>query len=162
MKSNKKLFLLLIFLHIWISEVAVGKTIEGVRLVMKVSELTSIDPALILAVIRTESNFMVHARSHKGAEGLMQLMPGTQRIVGVTNPYDPEQNIRGGTLYLRKMLIRFGRVRTALMAYNAGPTRVARGDIPASSYDYADKVLRYYWIYKKQLDKHYYAGRSEQ
>ncbi|MEJ2071089.1 MAG: lytic transglycosylase domain-containing protein [Syntrophobacterales bacterium] len=103
----------------------------------------SVDPSLVRAVMRHESGFNPHAVSRKGAQGLMQLMPGTADLMGVQNPFDPEQNIAGGVGYLRLCLDRFGQsVPLAVAAYNAGPARVAksqgaprssRSDIPKSS-----------------------------
>jgi membrane-bound lytic murein transglycosylase B len=91
-----------------------------------------VDPALVQAVIHAESAFNSQAVSSKGAQGLMQLMPGTAREVGVGNALDAEQNIRGGVDYLARMMsLHNGDVRLATAAYNAGPGAVRRhGGIP--------------------------------
>lgn len=86
---------------------------------------------LALALIWKESKGKAQARSHAGAKGLMQLMPKTAAALGVRNPYDPKQNLKGGLAYLGAQLKRFGQVDLALAAYNAGPTRVAKlGRVP--------------------------------
>jgi soluble lytic murein transglycosylase len=92
----------------------------------------NIAPSLIEAVISVESNWQPTAVSRKGAIGLMQLMPATSRDMGVYDPYDPEDNIEGGTKYLRLLLDRFDEdLELALAAYNAGPQRVERhGGVP--------------------------------
>lgn len=90
------------------------------------SRATGLPAALIDAVIRTESGYRPNAVSSAGARGLMQLMPATAAEVGVRDPFDPRQNIMGGARYLRKMFDRFGSLKLAVAAYNAGPAAVAR------------------------------------
>jgi soluble lytic murein transglycosylase-like protein len=104
-----------------------------------------LSPLLIDAVARQESGYRVNAVSRVGAIGVMQLMPGTARMLGVRNPRDPQANIDGGARYLRRLLDRFGGdVSLALAAYNAGPARVERaGGIPriAETQNYVAKIL---------------------
>ena len=102
-----------------------------------------IDPALLTALVRHESNFDQSTISHAGAIGLAQLMPGTAEWLNV-DPFDPEANLAGGARYLKEQLDRFGKVDLALAAYNAGPNRVAQaGGIPriAETQIYVERVL---------------------
>jgi soluble lytic murein transglycosylase-like protein len=120
-------------------------TIE--KSISKAAARYNLPPALIKGIIKAESNFQVSAVSHAGAQGLMQLMPGTARELGVENPFDIDQNIDGGSRYLRKMLDNFdGDIRSALAAYNAGPgtVRKYKGDVPyQETQQYVDRVLRF-------------------
>ncbi len=87
----------------------------------------NVNPSLIRGIIQTESSFNPKAVSRVGAQGLMQLMPGTAKELGVTDPFDPEQNIRGGTKYISQLLKRFdGDVKLAVASYNTGPGRISK------------------------------------
>ena len=113
----------------------------------------NVDPLLVRAVIKVESDFDHRAVSKKGAIGLMQLMPGTARDMRINNPFDPRANIMGGTRYLGRMLSRFdGDLSLGLAAYNAGPTRVAmaRNTVPQlpETIRYVKKVMQHYQRYR--------------
>lgn len=101
------------------------------RYVAQSAAASGIDPALLAAMISNESGFNPYATSGAGARGLMQLMPQTAASLGVTDAYDPEQNVRAGARYLRALLDRFGTLQLAVAAYNAGPAAVERyGGVP--------------------------------
>ena len=111
-----------------------------------------LDVALVKAVIKVESDFDPQVISRKGAQGLMQLMPDTAKMVGVSDPFDPGQSIYGGTYYLRKMLDTFNNLDYALAAYNAGPSAVRRyGGIPPydETRDYVIRVKKYLDYYRR-------------
>jgi soluble lytic murein transglycosylase-like protein len=107
-----------------------------------------IEPELIRAVIRAESNGNHRAVSRKGAMGLMQLMPQTANDMNVSNPFNPEENIEGGTRYLRYLIEKFnGDITLALAAYNAGPQTVEKyGNVPpiSETVQYVKKVFAFY------------------
>jgi hypothetical protein len=124
---------------------------DRARLAAAIFELApeyGLDPLLVLEVVRAESNFDPRARSHKGALGLMQLIPATARRFGVDDPFEPIQNLRGGMAYLRWLLDRFdGDQALALAGYNAGEGAVERhGGIPpyAETRAYVRRILARY------------------
>ncbi len=120
-------------------------------LIRKTARRYGVPPALVKAVVKTESNFQRHAVSRAGAQGLMQLMPSTASDLGVQDPFSPDENIHGGTRYLRAMIDRFeGDWKHALAAYNAGPGAVDQyGGIPPyrETREYVERVLHYYQRY---------------
>ncbi|MCP3967222.1 MAG: lytic transglycosylase domain-containing protein [Lentisphaerae bacterium] len=125
------------------------------RFIKKAQRKHGIESALIKAVIKTESSFNPLAVSPRGAKGLMQIMPDNFTALAISNPFDPAQNIMGGTRYLKKMIKRYDdNVPLALAAYNAGPTAVDKyGTIPPykETQDYVKKVMQQYLRYKDNI-----------
>jgi soluble lytic murein transglycosylase-like protein len=121
-------------------------------LIRSASSRHNVDADLIRAVIKVESDFDSSARSHKGATGLMQLMPETGRLHNVEDLYDPSANIEGGVRHLKLLLGKYqGDLELSLAAYNAGIKAVEKhGGIPpfAETRDYVRRVLRYYQTYR--------------
>ena len=109
---------------------------------------------LIKAMIKVESNFNYRAVSRRGAMGLMQIMPSNINLLNISDPFDPWENIMGGSKYLKRLLERFdGKVSLALAAYNAWPEKVEQyKSIPpyAETENYVESVLKYYGILKKR------------
>jgi hypothetical protein len=99
------------------------------KLIVSTAKSFGVDPHLVKAVVQVESSFNPSATSKKGAMGLMQLMPETAKFLSVKDPYDPAQNIRGGTKYLKQLLDKFdGNIGLSLAAYNAGEYSIQKHD----------------------------------
>ena len=120
--------------------------------IRRIGRLYKVDPSLIKAIIHIESDFNHKAVSRAGAQGLMQLMPGTARELRVSDPFNARENIDGGTRYFRSLLDSFNEdLVLSLAAYNAGPGLVARtGGVPEipETVRYIKKVLKRYKVYK--------------
>lgn len=118
------------------------------NLINKYAQKNNLDPDFIKAVVKQESGFNPDAKSKCGAMGLMQLMPQTAKGLGVIDAFDPEQNIDGGTRYLKSMMNRFNNdPKLALAAYNAGPAAIQKyGDIPPyrETQNYVKNILSSY------------------
>ena len=118
---------------------------EILDLIDKYAEKYKLDKNLVSAVVKTESAFNPKAVSRAGAMGLMQLMPGTAQGLGVKNAFDPEQNIDGGTKYLKGLISKYDSVKLGLAAYNAGPGAVQKyGGIPPykETQNYVAKIMK--------------------
>jgi soluble lytic murein transglycosylase-like protein len=143
-----------------IVEPARGRSGSGARkprrsrfddLIQRTSKRYELDPALVKAIVRAESNFEKNAISPVGAQGLMQLMPQTALEMGVAAPFNPRENIRGGVRYLKSMIDRYGKLSLALAAYNAGPSAVDdHGGVPPypETKAYVKRVLEFYRGYR--------------
>jgi soluble lytic murein transglycosylase-like protein len=119
-------------------------------IISRASRKYGVDVGLIRAVIKAESDFNPQAVSHAGARGLMQLMPATARALGVNDSFDPEQNVMGGTRFLKDLLQRYGgNVDAALAAYNWGPGNVDKrpDHLPRETRDYLARVKQLYASY---------------
>ena len=135
-----------------IGSIAYEKSLAGAKqyatIIKKASSTYDIPEKLIAAVMKQESNFNPKVVSQAGAQGLMQLMPKTAQYLGVSDAFDPEQNIMAGAKYLRQMLDKFDNDPSlALAAYNAGPSRVTKyNGIPPfkETQNYVKKVMNYY------------------
>jgi soluble lytic murein transglycosylase-like protein len=133
------------FLRLPQTENGIGAYVQEIR---DAAERYGVPVKLVSAVIRAESGFNPRAVSRKGAQGLMQLMPGTASMLGVRNSFDPRQNIDGGVRHLRGLIDRFpNRLALAIAAYNAGERAVVQyGGIPPfpETQDYVTKVMHFY------------------
>ncbi|MBQ7543833.1 MAG: lytic transglycosylase domain-containing protein [Synergistaceae bacterium] len=124
-----------------------GKTsyTELQEVIDRCAEKYNIDSELIRAMIQVESGWDTQAVSNKGAQGLMQLMPRTAAMLGVTDPFNAEQNIEGGVRYISDLTDKYrGDIEKALAAYNAGPARVDAGNIPEVSKRYVKNIMSIY------------------
>ncbi|MCF6319346.1 MAG: lytic transglycosylase domain-containing protein [Proteobacteria bacterium] len=119
--------------------------------IQKYAKRFDIKPSLIKAIIHAESSFKPDAKSSAGAQGLMQLMPATQKTYAVTDPYDPSQNIKGGTAYLKHLMNRYNNNLTlSLAAYNAGETAVAKYNNSVPPYDETENYIKRVKILQKR------------
>jgi hypothetical protein len=127
---------------------AVSSKIPYASQIRSAAVAAGMDPLLLAGLVSTESGFNPNAVSHSGAQGLTQLMPGTAGELGVTNSFDPQQNLNGGAAYVAAQLKRFGRVDLALAAYNAGPGAISRlGVVPDSKQGYVNKIIHKWQSY---------------
>lgn len=127
------------------------------KIIIGASDKYNVSAKLIEAVINVESGFNKNAVSDKGAEGLMQIMPETQKDLNISSPFNPSDNIYGGTKYLKSLLVKYGgNLSSALAAYNAGSEAVDRyGGIPPymETQNYVKDVLHYYYKSKRENGK---------
>jgi hypothetical protein len=130
-------------------------------IIFREAQRNNLAPELVAAVIESESDFRAHLVSGKNAQGLMQIVPETGRLLGCENPFNPTQNIAAGTKYLRYLMDRFGNERTALAAYNAGEGNVERfGGIPPfqETTDYVQRVAYRTKSYRQRINNRYVAA----
>lgn len=130
------------------------------EIIFREAEKNNLSPELVAAMVQTESDFRPRLISNKSAQGLMQIIPSTARLLGINNPFDPEQNIAAGTRYFRYLLDRFDDEAVALAAYNAGEGNVERyGGMPPfrETRDYVAKVNRRQFRYRQNVHSTYIA-----
>ena len=130
------------------------------EIIYREARRNDLSPELVAAMVHTESDFRPLLVSHKSAQGLMQIVPDTARLLGIANPFDPEQNIAAGTRYFRYLLDRFDNETMALAAYNAGEGNVERfGGIPPfeETRSYVAKVNRRTNRYRARVNNTYVA-----
>lgn len=137
-----------------------NSTIEIEKAIIDSSQKYGVDPDLVRAVIKVESDFKTDVVSRSGAKGLMQLMPENCEYYGVTDPFDITQNIDGGVRHLKDYIDKYnGDIQMGLMAYNGGPTRMANRGVksiddiykmPKETQNYVPKVMKYYEQYKSE------------
>jgi hypothetical protein len=129
---------------------AVSSQIPYAAQIRQAAVAQGIDPLLLTSLVYAESNFHPNAVSRCGAQGLTQLMPKTAAGLGVSDAFDPQQNLNGGATYIARQLRNFGRVDLALAAYNAGPGAVGRlGAVPNSTKGYVSKILHKWSSYQE-------------
>jgi len=117
------------------------------KILKRYCEIYNVDYNLAYSILKVESNFNPYAVSKKGAKGLMQIVPLTQRELEISSPFDPEENIEGGVRYIRKLMDKFKKIKLVIAAYNAGPNAVVKyHGIPPyrETKNYVKKVLRLY------------------
>jgi soluble lytic murein transglycosylase len=124
------------------------------KLIIHHSKIHGVDPSLIKAVMKAESNFNPYAVSHKGAQGLMQLMPDTAKLMRIDNPFDPDENIKGGTKYLKLLEEIFeGNLELMLAAYNAGPSKVMEHNMNVPPIEETRNFIKRVKFYYNKLKK---------
>jgi soluble lytic murein transglycosylase-like protein len=125
------------------------------RIILRHSETQGIDPSLVKAVMKAESNFNPNAVSQKGAQGLMQLMPDTAKHMRIENPFDPDENIKGGARYLKYLGDTFrGDLELILAAYNAGPTRVIENNMAVPPFEETRSFIKRVKYFYNKLKNH--------